>query len=53
MSRTKKIIIAAISITASLAASISGLFLTFFVIGKKIDEAYSPKQKQDNEEYNN
>ncbi|SFC12869.1 hypothetical protein SAMN04488102_103153 [Alkalibacterium subtropicum] len=53
MSRTKKLIITAVSVAGSLAASISGLFLTFFVIGKKIDQAYLTEDKQDNKDYNN
>lgn len=53
MSRTKKLIIAAVSVAGSLAAAISGLFLTFFMIGKKIDKAYDPKEKSETEDYTN
>lgn len=53
MSRAKKLIIAAISVLGSLAAAVSGLFVTFFVVGKKIDKAYAPKEKDDNDDYNN
>lgn len=50
MSRTKKLIIVAISVLGSLAAAISGLFMTFFVVGKKIDKAYGSKNNKDKED---
>lgn len=52
MNRTKKIIITAVSILGSVTAFVSGLFLTFFVVGKKIDQAYTSK-RNDNEDDEN
>ncbi|MDN6194059.1 MAG: hypothetical protein L0J48_02010 [Alkalibacterium sp.] len=52
MSRTKKMIITAVSILGSVTAFVSGLFLTFFVVGKKIDQAYTSK-RNDNEDDEN
>ncbi|MER2063346.1 MAG: hypothetical protein ABS873_01730 [Alkalibacterium sp.] len=50
MSRTKKIMIAVISVLGSLVAAISGLFATFFVVGKKIDQAYRPKAEEETDD---
>ncbi|MFO8069305.1 MAG: hypothetical protein R6U02_04875 [Alkalibacterium sp.] len=48
MSNTKKIILTAIAIIGSLVAAVSGLFISFFVVGKKIDEAYSKEENENN-----
>lgn len=52
MSKAKKLIIFAVTMVGSLVAAISGLFISFFIVGKKIDKAYLPEEKQENESDN-
>ncbi|WP_177244066.1 hypothetical protein [Alkalibacterium sp. 20] len=48
MSNMKKIIILTIATLGALVAAVSGLFISFFVVGKKIDKAYLRKENEKN-----
>ena len=52
MSNMKKMILIAIAIIGSLVATVSGLFISFFVVGKKIDKAYSMEENEKKQKWN-
>lgn len=49
MDKKKKLILLAVALLGTIAASVSGVFASFFVVGKKIDEAYAHEENSDNE----
>ncbi|GEK91315.1 hypothetical protein [Alkalibacterium kapii] len=53
MSRMKKVIITTVSILGSVVAFVSGLFATFFIVGKKIDQAYRSKTEENIQDEDN